>query len=475
MRERLAELVSTGPLGQLLWRPWYDRVSLPLVTSLVFPLSRAWAAADAACAQSEAGGLDGVGFQAAFLKAVGDPARARAPAHNTLRLFAKGRRSYLEAEAAFEDALFAPRAKAPSPDRLASLAEVRDKAAVKFMGQRTLFGLQQVKQRFPPVRFSVDAPGAVMRAQRDRLVDPAAAFAPPGGKTDLRLSHAVPGPRFTRHYLRADGPDGASDVSPGPTRAVVLTPNECVPRAALVIAHGIGMEEDFWGGYSSLTDWLLGQGCAVVLPEGPWHGRRRPHGHHGGRYGGEVVVARGPAGLIDYFGTHVPELGALIGWARDLWSVPVGLIGISLGALSAQMVLAHAGPWGEAMTPDAALLVAPSDDVEQTVFEGALTSGIGATDALAAHGWTPDSIRTLRPVFEPPAGAQPAIDPAAILVALGTQDRVVPFATGVGRCDAWKIPMENRFLREQGHFALSLGLPAQPEPLDRLIGLLAKA
>ena len=53
MRDKLAELVHNGPLGQLLWRPWYDRVSLPLVTSLIFPLSRAWAAADAAAAAEE--------------------------------------------------------------------------------------------------------------------------------------------------------------------------------------------------------------------------------------------------------------------------------------------------------------------------------------------------------------------------------------------------------------------------------------
>jgi len=55
MRDELAAFLRGGPFGRLLWRPWYDRVSLPLVTSLIFPLSRAWAAADAAAAAEEEG------------------------------------------------------------------------------------------------------------------------------------------------------------------------------------------------------------------------------------------------------------------------------------------------------------------------------------------------------------------------------------------------------------------------------------
>lgn len=466
MRDELAAFLRGGPLGRLLWRPWYDRVSLPLVTSLIFPLSRAWAAADAACAAEE----EGRDARAAFLAAVGERGREDAPSRPTLALFARGRRAYLDAEAAFESGLF--HRDAPSPDRLRALARERDRRAVQYMGLRTLFGVQQMRARFPAVRFAIEDPQAVAAAEADRLADPASAFTIPEDAPRLRLSHAAPGDKVERRYLRADGPAEATDFSPGPTRAVVLSPADRAPRAVVVIAHGVCMEEDYWGGYSTLTQWLLDQGCAVVLPEGPWHGRRRPHGRHGGRYGGEVIVARGPAGLIGYFRHHTPELARLIAWARDRWGKPVGLLGISLGALTGQLAVAHAGGWPAESRPDAALLVSPSSSVEKTVFEGTLTQGIGATDALHEHGWTEARIAALRPLFEPPADRPPGLDPARILVALGREDQVVPYKTGVERCEAWGVPRANRFLRDQGHFALSLGLPAAPDPLEALLQLL---
>lgn len=469
MRDQLAAWLRGGPLSQILWRPWYDRVSLPLVTSLIFPLSRAWAAADAACADAEDYDRDP---QAAFLSAVGGEARSEAPSAPTLALFARGRRGYREAEAALEASLFAR--AAPDPAELAERAAVRDRRAVQYMAQRTLFGLQHLRERFPAVRFSVDAPDAVARAQAQRLAAPGTAFAIPPEPPRLRLSHAIEGESYRRFYLRADGPADASDQAPGPLRAVVLEPpGPEPPRGAVVLAHGVCMEEDYWGGYSTLTHWLLEAGFAVVLPEGPWHGRRRPAGRCGGRYGGEVVVARGPAGLIGYFAAHVPEIGRLTAWARARWERPVGLVGVSLGALTGQLVLAHAGGWEAAARPDAALLVAPTDSVERTVFEGSLTQGMGATGALAFAGWTRGRIEALAPLYEPPGDAVPALDPARILVALGREDEVVPYATGLGRCDAWRIPPRNRFVRRQGHFALSLGLPAQPAPLERLAALLS--
>ncbi|MBP5857407.1 hypothetical protein KAJ83_10335 [Marivibrio halodurans] len=468
MREKLAELVYQGPLGQYLWRPWYDRVTLPLVTSLVFPLSRAWAAADAATAAEETGADP----QAAFLRAIGggaDRPAGAVPSRATLALFARARQGYVEAEAALETALF----RRDGPDSgFTDLADTRDRAAVRFMGQRTLFALQHLRHRLPAVRFAIEGPDAVADTHGLRLARPDDAFRLSDTPPALQLSRPVMGESFSRRYLREDGPAEASDRAPGPLRATVLEPPGGAPDAAVIIAHGIAMEEDYWGGYSMLTHWLLARNIAVLLPEGPWHGRRRAHGRHGGRYGGETVVARGPAGLIDYFATHVPELGRVTLWARGRWGAPVGLLGISLGALTGQMALSHAGGWPAPARADAALLVAPSDDVEATVFDGALTRGIGATDELVAHGWTAARIAALRPLFEPPAQSPPALAPSRILVALGRRDRVVPYGTGLGRCERWAIPRANRYLRDQGHFALALGLPSAPEPLEHLYGLL---
>jgi hypothetical protein len=189
-----------------------------------------------------------------------------------------------------------------------------------------------------------------------------------------------------------------------------------------------------------------------------------------GTYGGEPVLARGPAGLLDYFHAHVVELGRLVAWARATRGGPVAIGGASLGALTAQLAAVAARHWPEEMRPDALLLVAPSHSLTAVTFEGSLTRALGVPDAIRAAGWTLRDIEHWRPLLEPLTA--PAVPADRIVVVIGMSDDVTLTAGGEALVRHWQVPEDNVFRSPAGHFSTSLGLARDTGPFRRLLEVL---
>ncbi len=449
-RDGGGDLLS-GALGALLLRPWYDRLSVSLLGSWYFPVSRVWAAALEACGSAErfaqaAPTIDGSTYLAR--RAVGEIDRLR--------------RRHERAQARWEDALFG----APAREQrfLARAEGLRQGAAHALMlGRLNCVPLHAVK-RGPAVRFDVADEAVVEARHGARLAHPDGAFAPLP-PPEIERSRAFETRSGQVSWLRA--PASLPLAEDDTLRARVHEPER--PRATVILAHGVGMEPEMLRGLSDPPAPLMEAGVRVVQPEGPWHGNRAAPG----MYGGEPIFALGPMGLIDYVHAAVLELGHLIAWAKALGDGPVGLGGVSLGALTAQRLATAARAWPEPMRPDALFLVTASASIGAVGFTGSLPNALGVTEALAATGWTREMAERWAPLVEP-AGA-PAVPPGRIAMLLGDADDVLPFPEGLALADAWAVPEANRFIHPRGHFTTALGLRVDDAPYRRMIEILGES
>jgi pimeloyl-ACP methyl ester carboxylesterase len=181
-------------------------------------------------------------------------------------------------------------------------------------------------------------------------------------------------------------------------------------------------------------------------------------------------MGRGPLGFLELFQAWVAEVAALIAWARETGGGPVAVGGVSLGALTAQMVAAAARRWPKEARPDALLLIAPSGDMIDVAQSGSLSRALGIPAAMQRAGWSAGSLTRWAPLLQPQG--EPGLDPAKIVMVLGEADDLVPYPGGLALAQSWGVPADNLFQRPQGHFSVSLGLEAAPQPLDRLAKLL---
>lgn len=435
--------------GRLLLRPWIDRLSLGLISHLYLPLSRAWAAA-----------LAGEGDLEAFRAATGGAVRAGAGLQRAIAAVGRSQDNYLAVEADWEAAYFGTGEAADA--RLSDLQRQRLAAAESLMLARRRFLGAHLKQRFPAVLWQIAGPDEVEARHRARLRDPAAAFAPLEAaaiaeSASLRRGADVltwlrfPAPRGDRAWARVASPAGVADP---PT---------------FIYLHGITIEAEMLRDGLDPTAPLLRQGIRVIRPEAPWHGRRRL----AGSYGGEPLLGGGPLALLDFFRDWVAETSAWIAWARRSSRGPVAVGGISLGALTGQLVLTAARDWPAAQRPDAALLMAGSGDLMAMAYAGALPSALGLRPRLAAAGWDAAGLAPWLALLEPQG--PPAVAPERILMLLGGADEVAPLETSLALARAWRLPAENVLLRpRQGHFTLDLGLLPDPGPLLALARLLKR-
>jgi len=175
-------------------------------------------------------------------------------------------------------------------------------------------------------------------------------------------------------------------------------------------------------------------------------------------------------GFIELFEAWVAEAALWINWARAEIGGPVGLSGISLGALTAQLVVAHCGQWPREMRPDAVLLITTTGDVSNGALRGSLASMLNIRTRLSEAGWQEDDIASWRPLIEP--GGKIALDPSAIVLALGDADTVTPYQGGEALAAQWGVPAENLLVKHQGHFSTTLGLYQDRAPLNRLAQIL---
>ncbi len=437
------------PVAGLWLRPWFDRAALHALTRWYMPLSRAWAAALVA-------GEDAERF---WRELPGEAATWPGPGV-ALRLVARRRRRYEDAAAAWERALFGNDG-AESEARVA--AETRRRgAAERLMLSRSAFVPLALQGRLPPVKWEVRGPQEVAARHGPRVAAAEARFPPPDWP-EIARSQALPGPAGEQFWLRFPSPFPETG---GEAWARVFEPAGVAHPPTIIFLHGICVELEFWPDSRDPLPTLAGRGIRVVRPEGPWHGRRRLEGS----FGGEPALARGPIGFIELFEAWVAEIAVLIAWARHTSDGPVALGGISLGALTSQLVATAARHWPERMRPDALLLVATSGEMAESLSQSSMGRAIGLGQELAKRGWRTEDMAKWRPLVEPEGAPAPA--PERIVMVLGSVDDVTPYPGGMGLSEAWQVPAVNRFVWPRDHFSTGLGIAADQGPIRRLIEIL---
>ena len=415
-----------------------------MITHGYFPLSRAWAAASAAEGDADR-----------FREETGTdlPPLARG---SILPLISRLGQTYDAAMATWNEAFFAP--KAPTSNQLDAAERARSCAAYRLMGARAAF-LPWLRW-LPPARWEIPRPEDVEARHGHRRRTPTTAYQVPNSPK-VRVSYSIEHRSARRYWLRFRSPILGDTVS-----ARVIEPIGVAEPPTMISLHGIGVETEFWPpGYEAL-DTLLVNGVRLVFPDGPWHGRRRPSGY----FGGEPIIAQAPEGMLTCMQAWSAEVSMLIAWARSSGSLMVALGGISLGALTSQMVASVSAAWPKPLQPDAVFLVATSDNLLGVVFDGTLTGGVGLSQELGRAGWTRDNLRSWLPLLEPQG--PPVTGPDRVVMVLGEADTVTPFAGGVDLAQRWNVPEDNLFLRRQGHFSVALGLASDPAPVNRLLELM---
>ena len=436
----------SGALGGVVLRPWFDRLALAGMVRGYFPLSRLWAAAEAA-------GDDVDLFASeAPLDPLSGWRRSRAQAALAHALLLRGLAEWAEND--WRDALFAPGA---TRDPAEAEAE-RVKASYLSMRTRARFAF--LRRRVPAVRFAPVAPQHLEARFGRQRSDPGALFAP--RELMIRGSRTLKRHGMVERWLR--WPCAYDDIG-GEGWAHVYEPEDGFDHT-VVMCHGLGIEADAWGEGLAMAPAFVERGIRVIEPEAPWHGRRRPVGLQAG----EPFVARGPMGAIDLFATHVPEVAALVRWARETSTGRVGIGGISLGALGTQLAVAHAAAWPTEARPDAALFITTTDRLDEVAWDGGFATGFGTAKAFTGVGWTRDKVAEWLPLTAPVG--EPGIDPNNIVMALGSADAITPYAGGAAFARRWGIPAGNLFVSWQGHFSVPLGLARDPRPIERLVALL---
>jgi len=438
-------------------RPWLDDAALRMITRWFFPLSRAWATALAVD-----GNVD------AFTRALPVRKFAEFLLPRALQRFGPRVQALAEADARWEEGFFG---SGPA-DR--TLEENRLTAAHALMNLRSAFIPVHCFDAFPPVGWDIEPPESVLQRHGDRLL-PGRAFPAAGELDRIEPSRGFLGAGGIEGWVRFPSPvvDVATPED-GFAWARITQPlgrgawGRADAMPSLIFCHGIGMEPEFWRDGRVKLASFVEAGLRVIRPEAPWHGRRRLDG----TYGGEPVLARGPGGMMDFLHAAVRELGTLIAWARATRGGPVVLSGVSLGALTAQLVAAAAADWPQDMRPDALFLIAPSLSMTRVTFEGSLTRAVGVPDAIVRGGWDAAEILRWQSLMEPVVA--PALDPDRIVVVLGETDDVTLAEGGENLVAVWRVPEENVFRFPAGHFTTSVALLRGGPAVNRLTEIIRR-
>lgn len=429
---------------RLIYRPWLDAIGAPFVSRVYLPISVGWSAARTA---------DGDPDRFAEASGIEIP-------HTLLRsILWRHRlagRAYAGARERWERDFFAP--MPPTPARLLRTHRLHLLAAANWLGRRSVF--LPWARTLPAARWDIASPEVVGAAHAGRLADPGAAYAPPE-RTAVHPTHPLRRGAAQVYWMRF-----ASPILGDTAWARIIEPVATRPRQTLIVLHGIFAEPGLWPERTDPFESLVNAGMRVVRLTAPWHGRRML----ASRYSGEPVLALGPAGLLTLFHAWIAEVTLIIDWAQQQGSATVALAGISLGALTAQILATAAHSWPEHLRPQALLLVATTGVLTDIVYGGSLATGTGLADHLDQAGWSAALMDRWSALLEP--GPTPVMGPDRVLLVIGEEDDLTPMPGGRLLAERWAIPRANLFLRPQGHFSLSLGLAAQPEPIRRLLHLM---
>ena len=443
--------------GDWVARPWLDRAAFGSL-SRYFPVSRLWAAASLAD-----GDPDRFHEEVPLGRAAGPDSWLLEQALAGVRM---ARRRHRRVDQAWRRRFFSP-GPAASAAVLVETELERRAAARVWMASRGLLMPLLAVTRPPAVRWTIPSVSEVAAAYGAALADPAMFYAAPEPPPEIERSHDVPGPEGAEYWLRFASPGRATRDTAWAKVYEPETPAADAPT--LILCHGLAVEVEMWGTGIGIPYALIRAGVRVIAPEAPWHNRRMVPG----RWGGEPLIATAPRGAPDLFQASLGEIAVLTGWARGQGSQVVALGGTSLGALTSQLAAAQAQHWPASLRPDVLYLVATGGSVQQVAVDSELADVFGLDDALAAAGWDDAALAALQPLTDPLG--PPVMPPERIVMVLGRADSVTRFDEGRDLATRWRVPADNLFIREQGHFSIPLGLLHDDAPLRRLGALMKTA
>lgn len=445
--EDTAARLLRSPLGALVARPWFDALSMQLLSRWFFPLSRLWAAA-----RTAEGSIEKFYREVPMEPIPGMDDRLRI----ALDRFEGVRAAVNAMENRWQEVFFGPD-EVDIHHRVAVEAARRDRRHAYNMTRRHFRFLNRGR-KIPLVNWDTPTPEAVAADYAGVLQHPETAYPAPETIPDVTVSRRVPGPVGDEFWIRFPSPSPRMSDT---VYARVYEPTGVVDPPTIVFGHGVCVEFDHWHGLVDEVFELCRMGIRVVRPEAPWHGRRVPDG----RYGGEAFIAMAPRGALDIFSAELPEWAVMIDWCRRTGKGPVAVGGSSLGALASQLLATRSHAWPKRLQPDAMLLITHCGSHEDAAVNGALARAWHIAEAIEAAGWSADETHKYLSLLDPLD--PPVMAPENIVSVLGSKDRVTPFTSGEPLIEKWGLPPENTFVWRNGHFTVPLALTRNPAPLVR--------
>jgi hypothetical protein len=432
--------------GYALGWPWFDGFSNWALRRLFFPASRLWAAAQLANGSPER-----------FYRAAGLP-RRRGDDRRIAKILvrsenARARAAALEAE---WQRVFFGSDDVPVAYRSA-VESARLDASHQYNTARRLFA-RLLLRGVPAIKLETKTPEEVAAAYGDAARDFARAAAPPAAMPAIEVSRTIPTAAGRDYWLRFQSPSPRLGDT---VYARVHEPSGASDPPTLILGHGICVEFDHWHGLIDEATRLCAAGFRVIRPEAPWHGRRTPQG----TFGGEHLVTHFPTGLLDAFAGALQEWAVLADWSRRTSRGALAFGGTSLGAQVAQLAADCAASGPAHLRPEGLFLVTHCGRMTDATLHGEMIHIFGTAHDVRAKGWTPESLDAVLRRLDPSDDAPLA--PERIVSVIGSRDRVTPFACAMPLVEAWRIPPENRFIWDRGHFSMPMTLVRNGRPVER--------
>lgn len=442
-----------SPLGALLARPWVDQAGLFGLQRWYLPLSRLWAAANAA-GEDVARFREGIGID---LPTFWSAPRLQA-------LLSRNARALLQSETArtaWETAIFDRCDADCDPGQL---DRQRRMAATRHLATRGWFYPLLFPRRPLSARWQIDRPDEVERELGPMLDDPGTLYAAPIDVGSLSVSHPFVRNGIREYWLKAPTPAERLRQRSGSEvlYARVVEPADGISDETLIIGSGLCLEFDLLTVARDPGVRLAALGWRVIEPISPYHGLRAMPGY----YGGEPFFAAGPSSSLDLIAGQAIESALLTAWCRARFGGKIALAGISMTSFVAQQVASRCHLWSAEARPDAAMLISHSGQVEDVTFGGALATMLGLDRALTDAGWSREALARLAQAIDP--SEVPALPPSHIVSVLGETDRWVPYGDGLALAQRWKLPDANVFRYRLGHLGMPVQLTRDNAPFQRL-------
>lgn len=441
-----------SPLGALLAKPWVDRAGLFGLRRWYFPLSRLWAAANAA-GEDVARFRDEVGMA---LPGFWSDARLQA----MLGRNARALHASEVARATWETAVFDQTATSDP----AELDRQRRLAATRHLATRGWFYPLLFPRRPPLARWRIDDPERLEQEFGPMSADPAALYTATIDPATVSVSRPFTRGGIREYWLRAPTPAARLRRRAGSEflYARVVEPADEAAPANLIIGSGLCLEFELLTVARDPGASLAAMGWRVIEPISPYHGLRAMPGY----YGGEPFFAAGPTSSIDLITGQAIESALLAAWCRTRFAGPVASAGISMTSFVAQQVASHCHLWPARARPDAVMLISHSERIADVTFGGALAAALGIDRALTEAGWSRETLARLSEVIDP--AAVPVLPASRIVSVLGETDRWLPYEVGLALVRRWKLPEANIFRYPLGHLGMPVQLTRDAAPFVRL-------